>query len=336
MTNMGRVNGVWYISNSSVQAFKQCRRNWWLRWYRGLVPQVSMPLEKRDSGTRVHLALQGWYVPEGIPRVDPREGIELAIMADQQVVHDHLVATGWEQPPHEHPHYAKLIKANDTERIMIAGYMDWLEETGADAYITVIAPEMQLTAHLPELERDDIVITGKLDVRVRRVSDGARMVVDHKTRDIMPKLPELQRDEQPLHYELLEELTSDTETDYCDGAMFNVIRRVRRTPTAKPPFYARHFIPHNTRARASFRRRLVSVIRDMISVEAALEAGADHRDVVYQTPSRDCDWKCSFASVCTMFDDGSYVEDLLKDQYRPENPLHYYGDALQLPDRTGE
>lgn len=334
MTNVGRVNGVWYIPNSSIQDFKECRRRWYLRWYRGLHPRGEMPITKRDSGTRVHKALQGWYVPPGYERTDPREGIERAISEDQQILRGHLTATGWEYAHEDHADYKALVKANDTERIMISGYVQWLEETGEDAYLEVIAPEVQLTAPLPELGRDDIVITGKLDVRARRDSDGARLIIDHKTRDIMPKLAELQRDEQMLHYELLEELTEPDASDYCDGALYNVLRRVRRSATAKPPFYARYFVPHNTHTRAAFRRRLTATIRDMISVETALDNGADHLDTVYPTAAKDCEWKCPFARICVMFDDGSHVEGLLSDRYQVTNPMHYYGDGSPN-DRTG-
>lgn len=327
MTHAGRIDGVREISNSEVQAFKTCRREWWLRWYRGLRPRVELPVAKRDSGTRIHAALQQWYVPEGFERTDPREAIELEIMADQKVIRDHLVASGWEAMPSEHHDMIALVKANDIERLMIEGYMQWIEETGADAYLEVIAPEVRLSASLPELECDDVRITGKLDVRVRRVSDGARMFIDHKTRDVMPKLSELERDEQMLHYELLEELADSDTADYCDGALYNVLRRTKRTVRAKPPFYARHFVPHNEYTKRSFRTRLAATIRDMISVEAALDQGADHLSAAYPHPGKDCEWRCPFAGVCTMFDDGSYVEEMISHHYRTDNPLHYYGDT---------
>lgn len=334
MTHAGTINGIRFISSSEIAAFKWCLRHWYLRYYLGLRPKHEPPIEKRDSGTRVHLALQGWYVPEGMPRLDPREGIETGIMTDRMALRAHLIASGCETVS-DHPDFVKLVKANDIERLMISGYMQWLEETGADAYLEVIAPEAYLEASLPELGRDDILIVGKLDVRVRRMSDRVRMFMDHKTRDVMPKLAELQRDEQMLYYELLEDLTSDSEDDRCDGALYNVLRRCKRTATAKPPFYARHFIPHNTHVKRAFRRRITGTIRDMISVEDALQSGAGHLDVAYPNAGKDCEWKCPFARICTMFDDGSRVDDLLRDQYRSDDPLYYYGD-VRPTDRTGD
>ena len=334
MIHAGIRDGIRYISASEIAAWKFCLRHWYLRYFLGLRPKHELPLEKRDSGTRVHLALQGWYVPEGMPQVDPREGIETAIMADRMVLSNHLLASGC-YSVNDHADFIKLVKANDVERLMVSGYMEWLEETGADAYLQVIEPEAYLEAVFPELCRDDIRIVGKLDVRVRRTSDRVRMLIDHKTRDVMPKLSELQRDEQMLFYELLEDLTSSSEDDRCDGALYNVLRRSKRTATAKPPFYARHYIPHNTHVKRAFRRRLTATIRDMISVEDALTAGVHHLDVAYPNPGKDCEWRCTFARICTMFDDGSRVEDLLRDRYKSDDPLYYYGD-LRPHDRTGD
>jgi hypothetical protein len=349
VTHAGAEDGIRQISSSEVQSFKGCRRNWWLTWYRGLRRKTESPIGKKDSGTRYHKALQGWYVPEGMPRTDPREGLELAIMEDRRVLHDHLVATGWDRMPSEHPDFATLMKANDTERLMVAGYMEWLEETGADAHLRVIEPEAYVEADLSSLAplypilRNSmhrlgrpVMIVGKLDVRAYHETLNIRVFIDHKTKDVIPPRGELRRDEQMLHYDLLEELSAPDDGSHCQGALYNVARRVKRTARAKPPFYWRELIPHSAQVKRSFRRRLTGTIHDMISVEGMLDSGMDHLSVAYPTPSRDCEWKCPFASVCTMFDDGSDVEGLLRDQYRRDDPLHYYGDAVPPTDRTGD
>lgn len=325
MTHAGVVDGIRRISSSEIRAFKFCRRLWYLEWYRGLRINNDSVTEKRNTGTRIHTALQGWYVPDGEDRTDPRDGIEWAIAEDQQVLHDQLVASGWASMPSENPEMMKLLKANDLERIMIDGYMEWLADTGADENLRIIAPESYLEVTLPFLDNDTIKIVGKLDVRAHRISDGARVFIDHKTRDTEPSLGELRRDEQMLHYELLEEFAEPDADGYCDGALFNVLRRVKRSAKAKPPFYIRHFIPHNTHTRAAYKRRLTATIRDMINVENALDQGVSHLDVAYPDPGKDCDWRCPFASICHMFDDGSDVERLLSDLYRTDDPLHYYG-----------
>lgn len=340
MTHAGSIDGILHVSNSQVQNFKECRRRWWLTWYRGLRHKTESPTGKNHSGSRFHKALEGWYVPEGAPRVDPRRGLELAIMEDQQVLHDHLVATGWDRVPSEHPDHVKLMKANDIERLMVAGYMEWLEETGADAHLRVVAAESYVEADFepgsgPSSFGRPVKLVGKLDVRAYHSDLNIRVFIDHKTRDVIPSAGELRRDEQMLHYDLLEELSAPDDGSHCQGALFNVTRRVKRTARAKPPFYWRELIPHSEHVKRSFRARLTGTIRDMISVEAMLDSGIHHASVAYPTPSRDCDWKCPFANVCTMFDDGSDIERLLGDHYRVDNPMHYYGDTAPTPDKTG-
>jgi hypothetical protein len=336
VTHAGIVDGIRSIPHSEIKAFKLCRREWYLRWYRGLRLKETTLSEKRHTGDRVHRALQEWYVPDGEDRVDPREGIELAIMEDCQILHDHLVATGWDQMPSKHPDHQKLMKANDLERIMVEGYMEWLAETGADTGLRIIAPEVFMEVTLPELENPAIRVVGKLDVRAVRISDGARVFIDHKTRDSAPQMAELLRDEQMLHYELLEECANPDSASYCDGAIFNVLRRVKRSATAKPPFYLRHFVPHNRHTKAAYRRRMVATIRDMIKAEEALDQGAHHFDVAYPNPGKDCGWRCPFASSCHMFDDGSDVERLLSDRYQRDDPMYYYGDSRSHAVTTGE
>lgn len=318
-------DGLRRVSNSEIQAFKECRRKWWLVWYRGLRKVRDGLVEKRHTGDRVHRALQLWYVPAGTPRVHPSEAIERVITEDRIAFAERLRSQGWTEDIDAHPEYAKLVKANDLERIMVSGYMEWLAETGEDAHLEIVSAEEFLEAPLPEMHDDALRVVGKIDVRALNAVSRTKVFVDHKTKDVYPKTAELRRDEQMMHYELLEELSDPGPDGHCEGALYNVLRRVKRSGTAKPPFYGREFIPHNTHTRAAFRRRLVSVLRDMISVESALDDGAHHLDVAYPTPSKDCDWKCPFASVCTMFDDGSYIEFYLAEHYRQDDPLHYYG-----------
>lgn len=321
----GIVDGVRRISNSEIQSFKTCRRQWWLAWYRGLRFRYEAPIEKKHNGDRVHRALAPYYVPDGVQRVDPREALEEAIREDRDALMNELVASG--QLPEESEKYAKLIKLNDLERLMVEGYMEWLAETGEDENLEVVAAETYLEVPIPGFD-DNIRAVGKIDVRAKYFSNGDRVFVDHKTADVMPNLDDLERNEQMQYYELLEDLTPGEENRVV-GALYNVLRRVKRTARAKPPFYERHLITHNAQRRESFMRRVLGVVEEMREVELDLNAGLSHHHVAYPTPSRDCNWRCPFASMCTMFDDGSRVEPMLERYYVAGDPLHYYGDIIE-------
>lgn len=325
----GIIDGVRRISNSEIQAFKNCRRQWWLAWYRGLRFNYEAPVEKKHNGDRVHRALAPWYVPDGVQRVDPRETLESVIQEDRDALVGQLTASG--QSVDESEAWIKLVKLNDLERIMVDGYMEWLEETGADEHLRIIAAETYLEVPIPGFDLD-VRAVGKIDVRAVLTSNDQRVFIDHKTADVMPKLDDLERNEQMQYYELLEYLTPGEEA--CQGALYNVIRRVKRTARAKPPFYERHLITHNVHRRESFYRRTLATVREMLAVESALDMGVDPLDVITIRASRDCDWQCPFAAICTMFDDGSRVESLLENHYVAGDPLHYYGDIIEKT-RTG-
>ena|SRR6478735_916890 len=330
MTHNGIIGGVRRISNSELQTYKECKRKWWLGWYRGLRFNTEAPVELKHTGDRVHRALEPWYVPEGQPQVDPREALERVIQEDRAALYAKLGADGYDDPE-DHPDWIKLVKANDLERIMVEGYIQWLEETGEDENLKIIASETYVEAPLhgsyPQ-GTNEIRIVGKLDVRAERRSDGVRTFIDHKTKAAFPPLDELQRDEQMQFYELLEELVilGEESDERCAGALFNVLRRVKRTANAKPPFYGRTPVMHNKHVRSAFLRRTRATVTDMQVTERLLDAGRHHLDVVDARPSGDCGWKCPFAAICTMFDDGSRVEDLLDRFYVAGDPLHYYGD----------
>lgn len=326
----GIIGGVRRISNSEIQTYKSCKRRWWLSWYRGLRFATEEPTELKHTGDRVHRALEPWYVPEGEPQVDPRESLERVIQEDREVLYRRLSTDG-HSDPENHPSWLKLVKANDLERIMVEGYMQWLEETGEDENLEIIASETYVEASLHGSYAEgatEIKLVGKLDVRAQRRSDKSRMFIDHKTKAAVPPLDELQRDEQMQFYELLEELVllGEQSDERCAGALFNVLRRVKRTAQAKPPFYSRIFVPHNSHTRSAFLRRTRATVTDMQLTERLLDGGRHHLDVVQPRPSSDCAWQCPFAGICTMFDDGSRVEDLLDRYYVAGDPLHYYGD----------
>lgn len=176
-------DGSYPVSNSELQTWKRCRRKWWLGWYRGLALRTETFVGVRSVGDRIHRALERWYVPDGTPRVDPRDALERVIVEDWTKV----AALARERDVDEERlgELAREFAAStNLERAMVEGYVRWLEETGADAELRVIAAETPLSAEL-ELYPDSedhrtITVIGKLDVRVKRVTDGVNLLLDHK------------------------------------------------------------------------------------------------------------------------------------------------------------
>lgn len=328
-TDLSALDGVRRVSNSELQTFKNCRRRWWLAYYRGLRLRHESPIGPRAVGDRVHRALKAWYLPDGEVRTDPRDALERLIVEDwTTLTSENAASDDYPGPPLDDETMQRFRSEADLERAMVEGYVQWLSETGADSELRVIASETYLEADLADdLIHNDrpVRVIGKLDVRVRRTSDDVRLVIDHKTvGSFATATAVLPLDEQMLTYMLLEWLNTDEGETRCDGALYNMLRRVKRTAAAKPPFYQRVEVRHNVHELDSMRRRVIGETRDVLHVQSQLDGGADHRETAYPTPTRDCAWRCPFFVVCGMFDDGSRAEDLLEQYYVKDDPLGYY------------
>lgn len=324
--------GSYPISNSELQTWKRCRRKWWLAWYRELSLRVETLVGVRSVGDRVHRALQRWYVPDGQPRVDPRDALERVIVEDWTRISASARAQGFDDEERERALAREFAASTNLERAMVEGYVQWLEETGADAELRVTASETPLAAQVnlhDEPGNDDertVTIIGKLDVRVTRVTDDVRLFLDHKTvGDLKSPAVTLPQNEQMLHYHLLEWLASEDGEQRCDGALYNMLRRSQRTARATPPFYDRVEVRHNRFELESYRRRLLAASRDVLDAVDRLDRGESHLDVAYPSPRGDCRWDCDFFAVCNLLDDGSAgADDMISALYHRTDPRDRY------------
>lgn len=330
-------DGVYRVSNSELQTFKRCKRKWWLAWYRRLMLQTEDFTSVRATGTRVHRALAYWYVPDGEKRVDPRDALERVIVDDWTKV-ARLAQERHTSDEQLGELAVEFAQATNLERAMVEGYVQWLEETGADAELRITASETPLVVdevvdmggEYHHVQRE-IQFIGLLDVRAKRTTDNVNVFIDHKTvGDLTAPVVTLPQNEQMLHYMLLEFLSLDDSDVRCDGALYNMLRRVKRSAKAKPPFYDRIEVRHNKFELESYRRRALAATRDILITIDRLERGEEHLDVVYPSPNPTCRWDCDFFAVCNLLDDGSRgVNDMLNALYRPTNPLERYRKQVE-------
>lgn len=312
-----------YFTNSEMQTFKDCRRKWWLGHYRRLRPKFGKKTGAAPLGTRVHQALAGWYVPDGQTPLDPRIRLEQVLAADRAVVASKLTLPsdqlGWmEEALTPELELKEFDKEADLARAMIEGYVQWISETGADADYRVLASEVPIEYEFAP----GLSIAGKMDTIVERIHDGVRLDMDHKTGDFADLRRRLRQDEQRLLYEILKRAVFPAFRS--DGAVVNMIRKVKRTAAAKPPFYDRADHMFTPTELESAWWKVMGVIRDIQEVERRLESGEQHHVVVYPRPNRDCHWKCEFFAVCSMLDDGSRAEDMLQSLYEEGDPMERY------------
>ena len=302
------------ISNSEIQTYKDCKRKWWLTYYRELGLVVEDLTGARKLGTNVHTVLGDWY-QDG---VDPVNGI-ITIYAEQIKA---VEAAGQDA--------AKLRKDADLALAMIEGYLQWVDETGQDVDLELVGTE-QVIEYPIEVIGHEVLLRGKLDARFDRKSDGARVFLDHKTVQSIDQMSRiLPQNEQMKFYHLLEHLAlGPAQEKRTDGALFNMLRKVKRTAAAKPPFFDRLHVQHNRAVLESTWKRVIGTITEMMLTREALDAGEDHQVVCPPRPNMDCTWKCDFQPICAMFDDGSNVEGLMTEYYSHIDPHERYNDESE-------
>lgn len=294
------------LSNSEIQTFKDCRRRWWLTYYRRLQPRYKETTGALALGSRIHEALDRYY-SQGIPLLQAHAEL---VEQDKLLVQDEYFGT------------ETLDKEAELGRIMLEGYLQWVEENGIDAELEMVSTEEKITASLFDGE---VELQGKLDMRVRRKADGVRLFRDFKTvggslSDFANLAP---MNEQVLTYMLLESTKRD-ESERVEGGIFTMLKKVRRTAAAKPPFYDQVEVRHNVFALRAFWKRIHGTITDLMRVRRALDDGEDHTFVAYPRPTRDCKWKCQFFAICPLFDDGSAAEQALSEMFVEGDPYDYY------------
>lgn len=306
---------VLLLSNSEAADFRRCRRRWWLRWVRRLHRRREDITGARSRGNRVHRALAVYYDPAVYPDRGPADAqLDADLDADRTRA---LVADGGDPDGSES---RELRKEGDLVRAMVDGYWQWLDEEGADQFIEVLASEKEHRVPLAAVDGVEVDLIEKLDAKVLNRNDGAVRQMDHKTTTAFGGLePTAHINAQIRHYALVDKLQS--EGTRGDGAILNMIRAVKRTAAAKPPFYKRLEVRHNDLALRAHFRRLVGQARDMIAARRALEAGADHLEVAYANPTKDCSWDCDFFPVCPFADEGGMLEAVLENMYEERDPL---------------
>lgn len=310
------------LSNSEAKAARRCPRTWYLNYYRGLGNIMEeAPGSALSIGNLYHDALAHYYDPAQTP-LRPSPVAYVAAIAEADIA---------ASPVQE----MEIQKEAELVSIMLSGYLEWLEETGADGDLQITGSESMVEV---ELIPGEVTLLSKLDAPVSRISDGAKLALEHKTVGSLEQpLATLKLDTQLLTEHLVRFLlsiqngaTPDEALDQCQGVLYNMAKKVKRTAAAKPPFYDRVDVPHNLHELRNHHRHMTAIARQILSARARLDAGESHHFVVPPNPTRDCSWDCPFFRACPMADDGSDFEGALAGMYKQRDPLARYAGATAL------
>ncbi len=273
---------------SEIQEWKQCRRrtNW--NYWQTYGEKINREPGVADLGTLVHLGLEEFY---GLQLAEP-DG-----KTDDRLARWTLALETADQA------HAKMAE------VMVRGYKDWVAETGADAGLTILGVEQEISVVWPnKILGCEVELHGKIDVDA--VDEfGLPRGLDHKTVQTFGEKPP-PMDDQRMTYNVLRWLKLGA--PYTSFA-HNRLRKVLRTGAAKPPFYERlpkTFSP--TQLQSHF-IHIEGILQEMVGARLLLaerQPGSQEHDnlehlLLYPNPTRDCSWRCQFYVLCPMRDDGS-------------------------------
>ncbi len=309
------------LTQSELKLYRRCKRAWWLNQYRRLRlrPQYVKP-RATYAGSLVHRAIE---VMDG--EGDWRRWLSVSRDATHGVYEN------------DSEKLKDALDAHDLAEIMVEGYIDWLERTGADQFYEIISIEEKIQAPLT----DSVALLGKLDKRVRDTNTGKEKFIDYKTGGdqiftLVPRRAPVE--EQFLHYTLLLQL-SESDADVWSG-IWRMMKKSKRTDRtlkedgSEGKFYDEHEYRYNEQQLRSYELRVLGLADEIAETERRLDANIlPHHSIVPPTPTIDCWRECQFAGICPMFDDGSRVEQYIEEWYEQGDPLdRYQQEESEHPD----
>lgn len=304
------------FSNTELTTWQDCHRRWFFGYFLGLrvPPEREKQTGTMQLGTRLHKALELHYGHGADPRA------VLGVLYDSIESYDDTTSS-------------EVDKEHTQALIMLDGYLDWVEETGVDYDLELVSTEMDV---IVKAGISGIKFRGKLDQVVQRQSDGALLFHDWKTTGSFDQLvPTLHMNAQARFYALLNHLMAERDKQWprVDGGLFTMLRRSKRTASAKPPFYRREEIRFNEHELNATLHKAVAIVHRIMSARQWLKQDLnDHHELVYPNPTRDCTWKCPFVRICPLMDDGSDWQGAALANYVQGDPYEYYdtGDNAKI------
>jgi hypothetical protein len=261
-------------------------------------------------GSRLHAALESYYtgIKDGVP-VDLLAAHSTLVEADRL----DLLARGHSSDD--------LDKEADLGRVILEGYLQWVEEEGVDANLHITGVEDRLT--VPVLD-GRAALTGKIDLRAKDKRSGEDIAIDFKSSIRFTDLTTTAHLSPQLRtYLILDRL--DGGADGLQSGTYRMLKKSKRTARATPPFYEEYTVRFSQRNLSTFKTGLDGKIGAIMDARDSLDVGANPDAVCYAVPTRNCTFACDFFSVCGVIDDDrAAAEDMLSESFIQEDPYAYY------------
>lgn len=271
------------ITHSDIQNYLTCRRKWHYDYVLDFRPKEKLtgPLA---LGTRVHSALEALY--SGATD-DPVEWIKQKGKDDLAILEMDDDAKPWDLDDM----YVDII----TGKNAIISYMEWLEETNADANFRTVSTEERV--EVPILD-GRAILRGKVDLLQEDVTSGLLCVNDFKTYARDDGLREqLERSFQHFCYIIgMAELYPERNVE-C--ARYTTIRKYKKLPKSPPanPIVQRFTVPATRRNMATKRAQIERIALEMIHLRDQTDPA-----IFYPSPGKHCSW-CPYKAPCEIADE---------------------------------
>jgi hypothetical protein len=324
-----------YFTNSELALKRRCSRKWYFNHYLKIFRQRETMNEAQYTGILVHLALAEMYNKGQ----DPLGLIAFQAATDRASEEQALIgATDMTQATIE-KNIQVIGIAEEFANIIVEGYIEWLEEEGADSYLQFLSAETELAVRFPaETIQDmrpgnEVFLLGKLDARFLDERSDATVFMDHKTVQNFPDMEKWAHlNPQFLYYGLIEYLDMLSQAEageggpgiWTDGGIINMLRKVKRTARSNPPFFKRKDVRHSIHELRNFFARTSGEIMAILDDEDQLDAGVDHHIVCAPNATRDCAWDCPYIQLCSIVDDGSDATGFIDEAFVVGDPLRRY------------
>ena len=302
-------------SYSSLQKFSECPRQWYLNDYRRLKPIVEKRTGALPFGGRIHSALE--------MRGNGEDLLEAwhALSAHEYALVEEAGGGNWDT--------TDLDRETALGLIMLRGLIEWEAEEGEDQVFEVVAVERQMknlmTVTTPEGEPVDIWLYGKLDQLLRHRETGNYWIMDWKTTANLEEATNssLFLSPQPRIYR--EHVRQEHPDIPIDGVRYTVMRKVKRTASAKPPFYWNYDMRMTDYNVNEHMIRVAALTGRMQHTVDLLDAGVPHSLAAPFNPTWRCS-SCPFKNVCLVMqmDGMDAAEDMIEDLYIEGDPWERY------------
>lgn len=314
---------------------RRCMRKWYLSHYRQLKPRSDRLTEPITLGNLVHEPLAQWYNTGQDPLATLVYESEMLIQEQEDLMSEDLFENAISVIEQN---IETVEKMRDFAKIILEGYLEWLEEEGADSYLTFVSAEEEMSVPMPvENLPEPIALLAKLDTRFIDQRSNARVFMDHKTVQNFPDREKwAHKDPQFLFYSMVEYLSLSVdgqeveEGTWTDGGILNMLRKVKRTARSTPPFYKRKDVRHSTIELRNFFIRLTGEVTRILQTTEMLDKGVSHMLACPPSPTSDCSWDCRYMTLCDFMDDGSDSEGYIEASYTVTNPLERYESVSGL------